>query len=58
MTNLKATKREISSTGKLNALRMKGIIPAILYGGSKKNLSISLNKLYLKNRIKFQLLIH
>ena len=51
MTNLKATKREISSTGKLNALRIKGIIPAVLYGGSKKNLSISLNKLHLRDII-------
>ena len=44
MSNLKATKRESSSTGSNNKLRAKGYIPAILYGGKDPNQSISINK--------------
>ena len=41
MSNLKATKRENKSSGFTNKLRAKGLIPAILYGGSNPNQSIS-----------------
>ena len=33
MSNLKATKRNSTSTGQINKLREKGLIPGILYGG-------------------------
>ena len=49
MTQLKATKREISSSGKLNLLRTGGIIPAVMYGGSKGNVNLSLKKIHLKD---------
>ena len=44
MSNLKATKRENKSSGFTNKLRAKGFIPAILYGGSNPNQSISVEK--------------
>ena len=51
MNILKATKRTAVSTGQTNKLRSDGFIPAILYGGKKDNLKISLNKLNLKDII-------
>jgi len=48
MTNsLKAIKRETKTIGQLNALRIKGLIPAILYGGKNPNLKISVEEKYL-----------
>ena len=52
MNILKATKRTSSSTGQVNKLRSGGFIPAILYGGKKSNLKISLKKLHLQDLIK------
>jgi len=52
MNILKATKRTNISTGQLNKLRSDGFIPAVLYGGKKDNLNISLKKLQLQNLIK------
>ena len=52
MNILKATKRTIASSGQTNKLRSDGFIPAILYGGEKNNLSISLKKLHLQDLIK------
>jgi len=52
MNIIKATKRSISSTGQINKLRSEGFIPAILYGGKKNNLNISLKKLHLQDRIR------
>tara|TARA_Y100000590_G_scaffold466462_1_gene641947 strand:+ start:956 stop:1735 length:780 start_codon:yes stop_codon:yes gene_type:complete len=52
MNILKATKRSLSSTGKINKLRVDGFIPAILYGGKKENISISLKKINLKDIIR------
>jgi len=52
MNILKATKRTIASSGQTNKLRSEGFIPAILYGGKKNNLSISLKKLHLQDLIK------
>ena len=37
MSNLKALKREIGSSGSNNKLRSEGYIPAILYGGKNNN---------------------
>jgi len=52
MNILKATKRTTDSTGQVNKLRSDGFIPAILYGGEKNNISISLKKLHLQDIIK------
>ena len=49
MNILKATKRTSASTGQVNKLRSEGFIPAVLYGGQKNNLNISLKKLELQN---------
>ena len=51
MNILKATKRTTVSSGQVNKLRSDGFIPAVLYGGKKINLNISLNKLHLQNVI-------
>ena len=51
MQILKATKRTTASTGAVNKLRSDGFIPAVLYGGKKSNLNISLKKLYLQSHI-------
>jgi len=52
MNVLKATKRTTTSTGQINKLRSDGFIPAVLYGGKKSNLNISLKKLHLQDLIK------
>jgi len=52
MNVLKATKRTSASAGQINKLRSDGFVPAILYGGKKNNLNISLKKLHLENIIK------
>jgi len=52
MNILKATKRSTNSTGQINKLRSEGFIPAVLYGGKKDNLKISLKKLQLQDLIK------
>ena len=52
MNILKATKRTITSTGQVNKLRSDGLIPAILYGGKKNNLNISLKKLHLHDLMR------
>jgi large subunit ribosomal protein L25 len=52
MNILKATKRTTVSTGQINKLRSDGFIPAILYGGKKDNINLSLKKLHLRDIIK------
>ena len=52
MNVLKATKRITKSSGQINKLRSDGFIPAILYGGKKDNINISLNKLHVEDIIK------
>ena len=51
MNNLKAIKRENTSTGSNNKLRSEGLIPAILYGGKEANLNISIQMKEIKNLI-------
>ena len=51
MSNLKAIKRESTSTGSNNKLRTEGFIPAILYGGKDPNQNISIEKKEVKNII-------
>ena len=52
MNILKATKRNTSSAGQINKLRLGGSVPAVLYGGKKNNLNISLQKLHIKDVVK------
>ena len=51
MINLKAVKRENTSTGSNNKLRSEGLIPAILYGGKDANQNISIQMKEFKNLI-------
>mgnify|MGYP001199562744 FL=1 len=51
MSNLKAIKRENTSSGSNNKLRADGLIPAILYGGKDPNLNISVERKVVKNII-------
>jgi len=51
MNILKATKRTTATSGQINKLRSDGFIPAVLYGGKKNNLNISLKKLQVQNVI-------
>ena len=51
MSNLKAIKRENTSSGSNNKLRADGLIPAILYGGKDPNLNISVESKVIKNII-------
>ena len=52
MDNLKATKRDKSTSGFTNKLRADGFIPAILYGGKLANEKISIAKRDVKNFIQ------
>jgi len=51
MSNLKAIKRENTSSGANNKLRSEGLVPAILYGGKDANQNISVQKKDLKNLV-------
>ena len=51
MSDLKAIKREKTSSGANNKLRSEGFIPAILYGGKDSNQNISVQKKDLKNLV-------
>ena len=52
MNNLKAIKRNTETAGQINKLRSEGFIPAVLYGGKKNNLNISIKKLQFQDLIK------
>ena len=49
MSNLKAIKRETTSSGSNKKLRANGFVPAILYGGKDPNQSISIEKKVIKS---------
>ena len=49
MSNLKAIKRDNTSSGSNNKLRADGLIPAILYGGKDPNQNISIEKKAVKS---------
>ena len=51
MSDLKAIKRDNTSSGSNNKLRADGLIPAILYGGKDPNQNISIEKKAVKNII-------
>ena len=44
INNLKAVKRETKTSGEIKNLRIKGFIPAILYGGKNPNLKLSIEE--------------
>jgi large subunit ribosomal protein L25 len=51
MSNLKAIKRENTSSGSNKKLRADGLVPAILYGGEDPNQNISIEKKVIKGII-------
>ncbi len=52
INNLKAAKRETKTKGELNTLRIKGLIPAILYGGKSPNLKLSIEEKLVKDILR------
>ena len=44
MSTVEATIRNTNTKGEINSLRIKGDVPAIIYGGSEENKKISLSK--------------
>ena len=56
MNVLKATKRSRETGGKINKLRSDGFIPAILYGGKKDNINLSLKGFVNNKKIPFLIL--
>ena len=54
MNTIEATIRNTRTKGEVNSLRIKGSIPAIIYGGLEKNQKISLSKKNLKNLVEKQ----
>ena len=56
MSNLKAIKRDSTSSGSNNKLRSKGLIPAILYGGKNPNQNISVQLKEVKSIINSETL--
>ena len=52
MNTIQATIRDTKTKGEINSLRIKGEIPAIIYGGSEENKKISLSKKIIKNLIE------
>ena len=49
MNTLEANIRNTKSKGDVRALRLKGIVPAIIYGGSEQNTKVSISKKILKS---------
>ena len=52
MNTIEATIRNTNTKGEINSLRIKGNVPAIIYGGSEENKKISLGKKNIKNLIE------
>ena len=48
MNSLEASIRNTKTKGDVNALREKGEVPAIIYGGKEENQKISLSKKQVK----------
>jgi len=48
MNSIEASIRNTNTKGEINALRSKGIIPAIVYGGKNENQKISISKKMIK----------
>ena len=52
MNSIEATIRNTSTKGELGALRKKGIVPGIIYGGKEENEKISISKKLLKSTME------
>ena len=52
MNSLNASIRNTKTRGEINSLRVKGGVPAIVYGGTEKNQKISLSKKEIKQLIQ------
>ena len=52
MNSLEANIRNTKTKGEINALRVSGSIPGILYGGTEKNQKITLSKKKIKNLLE------
>ncbi len=52
MNSLQANSRDNKTKGELNAIRNKGEVPAIIYGGQEKNENISISKKVLRSSIE------
>ena len=51
MNSIEATIRNTKSKGEINALRVKGMVPGIIYGGKNQNQKISISKKIIKSLI-------
>ena len=52
MNTLEANIRDNKTKGQLNAIRINGSVPAIIYGGKDENQKISISKKLLKTLIE------
>ena len=51
MNSIEATTRDTNTKGQVRALRQKGEVPGIIYGGTEKNQTISLSTKEVKSLI-------
>ena len=52
MNSIEATIRNTKSKGEVNALRAKGMVPGIVYGGKDQNQKISISKKIFKSLVE------
>ena len=52
MNSIEATIRNTKSKGEVNALRTKGMVPGIVYGGKDQNQKISISKKIFKSLVE------
>ena len=52
MNSIEVTIRNTKSKGEVNALRTKGIVPGIVYGGKDQNQKISISKKIFKSLVE------
>ena len=52
MNSIEATIRNTKSKGEINALRAKGMVPGIIYGGKNQNQKISISKKIFKSLVE------
>ena len=52
MNSIEATIRSTNTSGELNALRKKGIVPGIVYGGKNQNQKVSVSTKEVKNLLE------
>jgi len=49
MNSIEASIRETKTKGQINALRLNGMVPAIIYGGTEQNQKVSVSKKIIKS---------